>query len=632
MAPILTAPVGPRLEATRLVKLAALAAIAAVLVYLLFVAIQLRIDYFDSFESLQDARFILAGDGSQYLTNRGLLFPALYVPFLWAEQVLGVSGLAFVAIHLLAVTIFGVLLYALYRLFRRYMAGHFAAIGVLLFALNVLLIHNGPLGKEDIPGAMLITVGFLSYVRGREEKRRKILIGAGVCIGLGISIRFNLVPLPFTVIAIYEVAGTLLNGRRRRAYTPIPRDLGLVEALTLFALPIFIFFLVPVTFYPVLGLDTPWHAPVKYIAFLQDLSAGLQIGTGDPLADVRFPKFLIESMTWPVLACAGFGGVWSIYKRRGGALFHFIWFVVFFGVQDYAVVFKEARYLIATFPPLYFFVARGAEGATEIVRRGVPRRQVRVALQGLLLGALLAIPGFIALKECEKWTDPTYTSDYENIVSSSAVTLAAGHRVFWAGSPYAIHPVDFVFDTDDPYTYIYHFFAHVAGFWSRSVVYWFPVGSLAPDRSDPVALRVGPNLASSVRDGDVLIVSPYLEQQTTATVPDRVAPLVVERVRMTTFLVRGDGVYGSADGGRIAIRPGASTVTLEGSSLPNRQYEAYAFPAGRGPTSLGDVTAQGGNMLLTVPSTSWAALQQVSEIDLLYYDSAAAFPQPATAH
>jgi hypothetical protein len=611
-------------------KLVAFAAMTAIVVYLLVVAVRLRIDYFDSFAALQNGRYILAGDGSQYLIDRGLLFPALYAAILWVEQVTGVADFAFLTIHLMAVIIFGSLLYALYRLFRRYMAEHFAAIGALLFAMNLLLIHNGPLGKEDVPGALLITLGFHAYLKAREDKHRRFLVVAGTLIGVGISIRYNVLLLPFAVIGIYEIADTLLNGRRRWPYTPIPRDFGVLEALTLFALPVFIFFLMPVLFYPILGLDTPWHAPLKYVATLQQLATGSLIGTGEHLADLRFPRFLLESVTWPILVCAGFGAAWSVYKRHRGTLFHLIWFLVFFGEQDYIVFLKEARYLIAAFPPLYFFVARGVEGAAQIVNGRLTEKQSRLAAQCLLLAALLVIPGYAAVREVAKWTDPIYTSNYESEVSNYAVDLAAGHRVFWAGNPYAIHPADYVFDTEDPTTYIYHFFAHVASFWSRSVVYWIPVGSVAPDRSSPVALRVGPNLAASVNDGDVLIVSPYLEQQTTATVPAQVAPLVVERVRLTTFLPQGNGDYRSSDGGTLTVRTVASVVTLGGNSIQDRQYEVYALPAGAGPQSLGDVDVSGHNLEMALPSATWAAAQQASAILLLYYDSPTAFPPPGS--
>jgi len=613
---------------TGIVKLVAFATMAAILLYLLYVAIGLRIDYYDSFSTLQNARYILSGDATQYHIERGLLFSAAYAPFLWIEQVTGVTDFAFVSMHVMAVILFGLLLYALYRLFRRYMAEHFAAIGVLLFALNFLLIHNGPLGKEDIPGAMLITFAFLAYLRGREEHRRAFLIAAGACIGVGISIRFYVLLLPFAVIAIYEVGGTLLNRRRRWPYTPVPRDFGLIEALALFALPVAIFFLVPVVIYPMLRVASPWDAPSKYIATLQQLAVGSQIGTGEHLADMRFPRFLAESLTWPVLACACFGAAWSIYKRRRGTLFHLIWFLVFFGEQDYVVFLKEARYLIAAFPPLYFFVGRGVEEIAQIVRARTSRHHVRPGIQGLLLTALLAIPGYVGVREIGKWTDPLYTSNYESAVTDYAVTLAAGHRVFWAGNPYAIHPADYVFDTEDPTTYIYHFYAHVAGFWSRSTVYWVPVGSLAPDRSNPVALRVGPNLADSVSDGDVLIVSPYLAQQTTADVPKHVAPLVVERVRASMFVQQPDGSYRSSDGGSLTVRPVSSGVTLVGNSIQDRQYEVYALPAGEYAKSLGDVVVTGGSMELAVSTANWPTSQPVGELILLSYDFPMAFPQP----
>jgi hypothetical protein len=189
--------------------------------------------------------------------------------------------------------------------------------------------------------------------------------------------------------------------------------------------------------------------------------------------------------------------------------------------------------------------------------------------------------------------------------------------------------MDYVFDTEDPTTYIYHFFAHVASFWSHSIVYWVAVGSLARDPGNSAALRVFPDLADSVGDGDVLIVSPYLEQQTTATVPARVAPLIVERVRITTFRRDAQGDYLSADGGRMAVQTtGGMSVILHGNSIQDHHYEVYSLPSGAFAKSLGDLDVQGGSAQLAVPSTAWPAGQQVTEILLLNYEFPMAFPQP----
>ena len=104
--------------------------------------------------------------------------------------------------------------------------------------------------------------------------------------------------------------------------------------------------------------------------------------------------------------------------------------------------------------------------------------------------------------------------------------------------------------------------------------------------------------------------------------------MVVERVRVVTFLLKGAGTYTSGDGETLSVRTTASSVTLEGSSIPDRGYEAYAFPAGAGPQSLGDIDVRGGIMNLALPSETWAAAQQAGEIILLYYDSSTTFPQP----
>jgi hypothetical protein len=218
-----------------------------------------------------------------------------------------------------------------------------------------------------------------------------------------------------------------------------------------------------------------------------------------------------------------------------------------------------------------------------------------------------------------------YTRDDEAIVSRYAAGLLHGGRAFWVGPYYTIHPRDYVFDRDDPFTYIYHFYTHVVTFWTGVTVYPLADVQAGPPSADGGATLVGAGVASRFRDGDVVIVNPAPAVYETRDIPPSLPPLIVEQIRMQTFTPASNPADGSElllapGGGQIRANPQRSGGSLEGTGLADGAYELYAAVGGAPLDSLGSITVSNGAFHARIGP------EPVQQIVLLSYASVKAFP------
>ena len=631
------------------VELAVIAAILLLVGYLLIVALWLRVDYFDSYESLLNARAIVHGDPYQYSVVRPIFYPVLLTPLLLVlERFNGAAFAEFVAAHVLAVLLFTLFLFLAYKVFRLHLSRLWALLGVLALSWNLLLISQAPLAKEDIPGVLFITAAFFFYLRAKQTGRVRHFLLAGVMIGAVMGTRYQLAPLPFAVILLFELFSRFPSKLPPPNFRPSLRNilrppLGegrvgaflafAIRALCLFAVPVALLLLLPVLVYPLIHRTPALAAPAQFRDDLISVFTSFQAQiTRDPAA-VNY-RFLVESLSWPLVFCAVVGAIASVRWRQPGTLFHLLWFGTFFLAQTYFVAHKEARYLIAALPPLYFFVARGLQVIGTLARM-VPRLQVSRDLPGgLMIGLLLLLPAANAVAAGARFTDPVYTTDTEAQVGRYATILAGPGRIFWFGPFYPFHPRDYVFDRDDPFTYVYDYYAFQAMFWTREWV--FPLFGYRAVVTDPGAPPfVYSGVANVLREGDVVIVNPLPQGYATDSMPESVPPLVVEQVHKQAF-TSGDTQGATSRSftsptmpGSIRIHQEPAGYVIDGAGIPDGQFEIYA-PETQSLLlrSMALVTARGGSFTVAVPVASWPAGSPGQRIVLLYYDSAVPFSTP----
>jgi hypothetical protein len=617
-----------RWRSLRWLEVVMVAAITILVVYLVIVAIRLRVDYFDSYQSLLNARTIVHGGDGEYTIVRHIFYPMLLTPIFLLDKIGGAELAEFVAAHILAVVFFALFIYVSFRLFRLHLARPWALAGAVLLSWNVLLINNAPLAKEDIPGALFATAAFFFYLRGRESVRWRAYLLAGVMMGAAMGTRYNLAPFLLLVIGSYEVIALIRRNGLDRWKWP-DRRIVLMKAISLFVLPVVLLFLFPMIVYPVVNYASIADAPVQ---FVKDIMAVMNVA--NTMAKVfnedtiRNYRFLVESVTWPLIFCAALGAAASVRSRQSGSLFYLLWFVVFFGGMTYLVSHKEARFLFAALPPVYFFVARGLQALADFVHV-TPRLPMRGAVGAGAMAAVLLLPAGNATAAGARFADSVYASDYERQVSQYAARLTNG-AVYWVGPSYPLHPRDYVFDPDDPYTYMYHDFAHVTSYWMHRPVTWLSGIQVAPsDAAGP--LVVGPGIGNLVADGSVLIVNPAPQPYVTATVPPSLPALVVEQVKTLTYTATmpagapTQAFASAAAPGTIQVSRQGSDYVIDGTGLADGWFELDVATEAEALQTLGVVNVTGGIFKGVVANAAWPA-SGAYKVVLLYFGLALAFP------
>jgi hypothetical protein len=571
-----------------------MAVVAAVLVYLVVVAIRLRIDYFDSYQNLLNARILIERGGGTFSILRGPLYPVLLVPGTLVARLPHSPTLALVLSHLLAVLLLGLLLGSTLLLFRLQLPPLTAWGAVVLLSWNVLIIANGPLAKEDIAGTLFLTAAFGCYLIGRPRPSPWWLIAAGLLVGAAGSTRYTLLPVPFVVIAGYEAFRFVVDGIHQAEL----RRLALM-LVTLFLVPLAVIVVIPTLVYADVHRASLAGAPAQFVRDLLTLRDITNAGQEDALRNYRF---LVEAVTWPVLVAALAGVIAAIRRRQGIAVFYGLWFITVFGLQTYVVGHKEARYLIAAFPPIYWFAATGLAAVIQLVS-SVGRRRRLAPVAGITLSALLlAVPAAAAVSALSRFQDPVYSGNYEAMVSRYALRLAGNGGLTWVGPYYPIHPRDYVFDRQDPFTFIYHFYWHVVSFWT--------------DR------QVGASTTfDGLRDGDVVILNRAPAGYDTGSMPAQLPPLVVERLKIEAFTAAGPDVWASAQGGQLQATAQGSGWRVDGAGLTDGNYDLFLSVPGQGTPSLTPVTIQNGHFEVSVLGPSL-----IAKVALVSYDASRSFP------
>ncbi len=603
-------PAPPGKAAAWLGRLAT-AAIVAEMAYLVIVALRLRVDYFDAYDNLLNARALLHR-GADFSALRSPLFAILLLPGAAAARLAHSPNLGFVVSHLVAVLMTGLLLWFTFALFRLHLGKLTALAGVVLFSWNVLLIGNGPLAKEDIPSTLFLTAAFFFYLKSLASHRRGDVVIAGLLAGAAPSIRYNLLPVPFIVIGAYELLELARHPFQRGAVRPT-----LLRAGSLFVLALAVVFLVPAVVYVAVHRSSLVGAPAQFVRDLLVLQRVANAFTEDA---VRNYRFLIEAVGWPVLVAALAGVAASLWRRQRIALFFGLWFLTVFVLQTYVIAHHEARYLMPALPPLYWFAAAGVEAIWTLAlglgaRAGASRvatriRLATIAVALIAVAVVAAVPMGRAVSALVRFQDPVYTADYERQVSRYALNLAGGRPILWVGSYYALHPRDFVFDRQDPYTYVYHFYAQVVRFWIEQ-------GVAAASAQWPTV--------DELRDGEVLIVNPSPQQFDTHNMPSSLPPLVVERLSLQVFVPQGDGFWTSASGARIHASNTGSGWQIDGAGLQPGRYDLFVGSPDPAQHSLTAVTVESSTFQAHLDGPT-----DVESVALLRYDAARAFPAPGS--
>jgi len=501
--------------------------LALLVVYLAVVAAIVEVDYYDAFSAFNNGHTIWRG-GGPYDINRAPLFPAIYAGLAALGAKFSEALWAFRAAHLLNVGFFALLLVVAHRLFRLGSSPVLAWVATIALGVQGQLVHLAPTFKEDVFATLLMTSAFYFYLRADESPRRGWnLVGAGVLMGLVGPAKYNLLPLPLLIVVAHELLG-------RRAEL---RKSALPRAAALLVVPVLVMLVAVVAVYVAAGRATVLTAPATYLHDFREVFRTAQTEYKRDSALLAY-RLLARALTPPLVACAVTGLVVS--WRRPEARLHRVWLAVIFVIQAHVVAHKEIRYFVPVLPPLAYFIAVGAGAVVQWVRA-----RANAALAAVAAVALAAWPIAALLRECRRFADPAYTIPFERQVSEAAAALAGPHRIYWIGRYYPIHPRDHVFDRADVTTSIYHFAAHVVTYYTgKPVKNALTIG----DPKAAAGLLVLPQTFGVLQDGDVFIFNPERGEYQTATVPARLQPLSVMRMREVRVAVAEDGTLQATPG------------------------------------------------------------------------------------
>jgi hypothetical protein len=591
----------PTKAAPRWLTPVAAGGLALLVVYLGVVAVSLEVDYFDAFHAFGNGRTIWNGSGF-YNPNRAPLFPAIYAPLAAVGSRLGVLW-SFRAAHLLNVGFFAALLVVFHRMVRQSLDPVLSWVATLALGAQGQLVHLAPMFKEDVLATLLTTAAFSFYLRG--EQRRWHLVAAGVLLGLVGAVKYNLLPLLLVVVVAHELLGHRAELRRS----------PLVRAAALLVVPALVTLLVVIVVYVAAGRATVTGAPASYIQDFREVFRTAQTEYKRDSALLAY-RLVARALTPPLVACAVIGLVVS--WRRPEARLYRLWLAVVFLVHAHVVAHKEVRYLLPVLPPLAWFVAVGAGAAVTWVRaraHDVAAAAVAVALAAWPLAALW--------RECRRFADPAYTVPFERQVSEAAAALAGPHRVSWIGRYYPVHPRDYVFDPDDMTTSIYHFGAHVVDHYTgKPVQNALSVGG--PRAAN--ALLALPQTFGVLEDGDVFIFNPEPGEYQTATLPARLQPLTVMRLREVRMVVE-EGAVKAATGAPalVELRREGNGYGLRAHGIP-APWVAVRLEFAKAPPIIAGVTTADGGFASPIPAPPPG--DHFTGITLRWYDSARRFSLP----
>src|SRR5581483_7527337 len=334
----------------RRVRAVAACVVGMAALYTLHRAIVLRLEYYDGFEALLDARTVLGDPVGAYSANRPPFVVLAQLPAaVVARAAEPASVLWFVAPHLTSAVLSFAAAAALFAVYRRPLGATLATLGVALFMTTPFFVRYAVHAMGDVPAAGWVAVAVALYSRARARRSLVVYAACGLGAGAAIGTKYQLVVL-VPVLALAEAAYSWherrLDGRRWVG-------LGLAAATTV-ALFAALSETIVLTAYPG-GLRSYLGALRQVLALNRDMAATHHESPVDylPMAAVMIGI--------PTLLLAALGLARSLVERRADDIPFFAWLGVLGGGIVFFSGHTEARYLVPAVPALVYFGTRGME-------------------------------------------------------------------------------------------------------------------------------------------------------------------------------------------------------------------------------------------------------------------------------
>jgi len=503
--------------------------------YTLHRAVVLRIEYYDGYDYLKNARALLHDPLAQYWFLRPPLVSLLQLPAVAIGRASAPGAVVrLVAPHLTAALLAILAAGAVFWVLLRPVGLTLALLGTLLFVSTPYFVHYAPHVLTDLPAAGWAALAVALYTSARATNGSASWVRHGACglaLGSAALSNFRLGTLWFALVAA-ELGYTL---RRRRADARGWLGLGL-EGIVAGLLCLGVF--AALVFW--LGHH---RAPQGLRGVLAQFGASTLRTGAEPGESWRDYIGMTLAMTSaPTLLLAGLGLVLALAQRQDRDVPFFGWLAVVGGAIVVLIPHTEARYLLPALPAIIYFAVRGAEhllraAETRWARSaGFHAAGVSVAMAVL---ALVLRPG---IEQALLDQDPVFRADLERRAAEMLVRARRPPgRLMWAGSWHPLYPRQSRSLPGDEYFELFHFPPWAVEYLMDEKVWSFIVTQRG---AGPRAL-----LASLLQDGDAVLRTVDVEYDWRTLPAGGVPPLEVWRVRRVVLSRVGDDYVSAPEGG-----------------------------------------------------------------------------------
>lgn len=545
------------------------ALIAVAVLYTAHRAVTLRVEYYDGYEYLMNARAALRDPVASYNLLRPAFVTMVQLPAVAVGRASPPAAeIRIVAPHVTAALCSLAAAAAVFWLLRRSFGTTLGLLGVLLFVSSRYFIRYGAHVMSDLPAAGWAAAALGLHARARERRTWGAWVALGVALAMAALSKFPAALLG-PALAVSEV---WLAARARKVDRGLALGIvaaGMVAAVAFLAINFAVF----------AGVYRGEALAKLYETFQPRGVADLMSMSGGSATESwrDYGPMLLAMLSAPVLGLALVGLATACWQRSERDLPVLAWLV--FAVAPFVLLVRhnEARYLLPAVPAVLYFALRGVERVAGLLAARWPglSRSSRLAALAVAI-ALLAGALRVGVAQAGHDRDSMFTADQERRVSSMAhAARKDGGRLLWYGQWQTFHPRRPLRIPGDEFFDTFHFAPFALAYFTGHVPETF-----SPRRGDTDMA----SFATAFADRDVVVRVPDAFYDMTTLPAAGVPPPEIWSVRRTALTrVGGDELMAATDrqlrvrlgerDGRLTLRPtlgvGAWSVVATTKSPPS---------------------------------------------------------------
>ena len=501
--------------------------VAAVLVYTVHRAAILRIEYWDGWTFLLNARALVSDRAAYYTAQRPPWIALVQVaPVALTGGTEPGSASRLIVPHLVAALLSSLTAGAIFLAYRPPLGTALAALGTLLFVGTPLFVRYGAHVMSDLPSAGWAAATVALYLKARARPGIALYLWCGLAFGFAILTRYQLVALA-GVLAVAEVAHVVREQR-----VDVRKAIGLAACFTA-AAALFLAVQAVIAF-KFWGDVGAYYSVLRKVATAPDEFARTH---GESWRD--FITMAPATITTPVLLLTTIGLAGLVRGCSPSDAAFLAWLLLVGPGTLLFTMHSEARYLFPALPPVLYFAVRGV--------RDLSRRRI-----GAVVGVVLVVWALVhGVRQGIFDRDPVFRDDVELRAAKALLhARGPGGRLLWMGDMHTFPTRTPRLVPEDEFFNTFHY--------GPPVVQYLADEPVVPASADSRAA-----LAALVSDGDAIVRAADQMFETDTIPVGGVPPLEVWRAHRVEFrrVPSGEFVPATTRGMRVEADP-AGTLRL----------------------------------------------------------------------